>query len=73
VAALSGSRPPTKRRFHGSWKPLYAMRPFICHFLYHVCDFNLVSLQRVILQQVTPSRGRSITGAAPGHRRSPIE
>jgi hypothetical protein len=43
VATPSGSTPPAKWRFHGSWKPRYAMRPFICHFLYCVCDFNLGS------------------------------
>jgi hypothetical protein len=66
VAAPSGSTPPAKRRFHGPWKPWYATRPFICHFLYHVCDFNLVFPAYSV-----PSSGRSpfsggpsVTGAA---------
>jgi hypothetical protein len=42
-ATPSGSTPPTKRRFLGSWKPWYDTQSFICHFLYRVCDFNLVS------------------------------
>jgi hypothetical protein len=44
VAVPSRSTPLAKRQFHGSWKPRYATRPFICHFLYRVCDFNLFSL-----------------------------
>jgi hypothetical protein len=43
LAVPSGSTPLAKRQFHGSWKPRYATRPFICHFLYCVCDFNLFS------------------------------
>jgi hypothetical protein len=60
VAAPSGSTPPAKRRFHGSWKPRYATRPFICHFLYCDCDFNLVSPAYCV-----PSSGRSPPSGRP--------
>jgi hypothetical protein len=42
------------------------MRPFICHFLYHVYDFNLVSpVYNVPSSGMSPpSRGPSIVGAA---------
>jgi hypothetical protein len=66
MAAPNGSTPPTKQRFHGSWKPRYAMRPFICHFLYHICDFNLVSLTYSVPSsgRSPPSEVPSVTGAA---------
>jgi hypothetical protein len=40
----SGSTPPAKRQFLGSWKPRYIAQTFICHFLYYSCDFDLVLL-----------------------------
>jgi hypothetical protein len=62
----SGSTPPAKRRFHGSWKPQYATQPFFCHFLYRVCDFNLVSPAYNVPSsgRLPPSGGPSVTGAA---------
>jgi hypothetical protein len=64
ATAPSGSTPPAKQRFLGSWKPWYAMQIFICYFLYCICDFDLVFLVYSV-----PSSGRyplwgpSIVGA----------
>jgi hypothetical protein len=59
VATPSGSTPLAKWQFHDSWKPRYAMRLFICHFLFHICDFNLVSLVYSVpsSSRSPPSRG----------------
>jgi hypothetical protein len=66
AVAPSGSTPPAKLLFHGSCKPRYATRAFICHFLYHVCDFNLVSLAYNV-----PSSGRSPPSVGPVWRVQP--
>jgi hypothetical protein len=63
----SGSTPPDKWRFLVSWKPRYATQSFICHFLYHICDFNLVSLTYNVpsSNRSPPSGGRgSVAGVA---------
>jgi hypothetical protein len=66
AAASSGSTPTTKRQFHDSWKLRYATRSFICHFLYHVCDFNLVSSVYGVpsSDRSPPSGGPNVVGAA---------
>jgi hypothetical protein len=66
AAAPSGSTPLAKPLFHGSWKPRYATRPLICHFLYRVYDFNLVSSAYSVPSsgRSPPSRGANIAGAA---------
>jgi hypothetical protein len=66
VATPSGSTPSVMRQFHGSWKPRYATRPFICHFLYCVYDFNLVSPAYSVPSsgRSPPSGGPNVIGAA---------
>jgi hypothetical protein len=79
VAALSGSTPPAKRRFLGSWKLWYITQCFIRHFLYHICDFNLVFPAYNVPSsgRSPPSRGQccrcSPSHRAPGHHRIPTE
>jgi hypothetical protein len=65
AAASSGSTPTTKRQFHDSWKLRYATRSFICHFLYHICDFNLVSSVYGVpsSDRSPPSGGPNVVGA----------
>jgi hypothetical protein len=67
AAVPSGSTPLAKWRFHGSWKPRYTMRPFICHFLYRICDFNLVSLTYGVpfFDRSPPSGGGQRHGCSP--------
>jgi hypothetical protein len=41
-------------------------RPFICHFLYHICDFNLVSPTYSVPSsgRASPSSGSNVVGEA---------
>jgi hypothetical protein len=65
-ATPSGSTPLAKQQFLGSWKSRYTTRSFICHFLFHVCDFNLVSPTYNV-----PSFGRSPPSRGPALRVHP--
>jgi membrane protein involved in colicin uptake len=59
VPTPSGSTPPAKRQFLSSWKPRYVTQTFICHFLYCICDFDLVLLVYSVSSsgRSPPSRG----------------